>query len=188
MADGHAGGAVVERVEGRFHAVVGENFADAEGVLGQDGDDLLLRDDFDVLLDAAVLAAGKMAAIGRAGLAEGLAGKKIDLDDARMELGDAGEVHGVGPDRRQRRVDDDFLPGLERWRHVAGARALLVDDYRGPEETVSQTFFRPFGACVHFPRYPRLAPWAGFFRRSAAAHTTKGTLCGASAGWIGNDG
>jgi hypothetical protein len=59
-----------------------------------------------------------MTSIGRAWFAEGLAGKKINLDHARMELRDLREIHGVRPHRFQRRVDDDFLLGTERWLQI----------------------------------------------------------------------
>jgi hypothetical protein len=53
----------------------------------------------------------------RAWFAEGLARKKINLDHARMELRDLREIHAERPHRFQRRVDDDFLLGSERWLH-----------------------------------------------------------------------
>src|SRR6266567_601255 len=49
-------------------------------------------------------------------------------------------------------------------------------DLRGAEETVSQPLFRTFGACSLTTFYPRLAPWAVFLRRSAAAIVTLGPL------------
>src|SRR5215469_2911613 len=55
-----------------------------------------------------------MALIRRAWFADGLAGKKIDLGHARMELGNLREIHAERPHFFQRRVDDDFLPGSER--------------------------------------------------------------------------
>ena len=49
---------------------------------------------------------------------------------------------------------------------------LLLSDARNSavklRETVSQPFFRPFGAWVYSTFYPRLAPWAAFLRRFAA--------------------
>ena len=52
-----------ERLERRFHSVIAENLADTECVLQQHSDDLLKRDNLDVLLDARVLAARKMTSI-----------------------------------------------------------------------------------------------------------------------------
>ena len=52
---------------------------------------------------------------GSACFAEGLARKKINLDHARMELRDLSEIHAERPHRFQRRVDDYFLLGSERW-------------------------------------------------------------------------
>src|SRR6266436_4375648 len=109
---------MAERLERRFHSVIAENLADTECVLRQHGDDLLERDNFDVLLDARVLPARKMTLIGRAWFADGLARKKINLDHARMELRDLREIHAERPHRFQRRVDDDFLLGSERWLQI----------------------------------------------------------------------
>src|SRR5216684_4411972 len=109
---------MAERLERRFHSVIAENLADTECVLRQHCDDLLQRDNFDVLLDARVLPARKMTSIGRAWFAEGLARKKINLDHARMELRDLREIHAERPHRFQRRVDDDFLLGSERWLQI----------------------------------------------------------------------
>src|SRR5262244_1274453 len=105
---------MAERLERPFYPVIAENLADTERVLRRHGDDLLQRDNFDVLLDARVLPARKMTLIGLAWFAEGLARKKINLDHARMELWDLGEIHAERPHRFQRRVDDDFLLGSER--------------------------------------------------------------------------
>src|ERR1700690_1327928 len=55
-----------------------------------------------------------MTLIGCARFACGLAGKKIDLDHARMELWDLRQIHAERPHRFQRRVDDDFLSGSKR--------------------------------------------------------------------------
>ena len=57
----------------------------------------------------------KMTLIGHARLADGLTRKKINLDHARMELRDLCEIHAERPHCFQRRVDDDFLFGPERW-------------------------------------------------------------------------
>ena len=54
---------MAERLERRFHSVIAENLADIECVLRQHSDDLLRRDNFDVLLDARVLPARKMTLI-----------------------------------------------------------------------------------------------------------------------------
>src|SRR5215470_17894046 len=104
-----------ERLECRFYSVVAENLTDTKCVLRQHCDDLLQRDNFDVLLDACVLPARKMTLIGRAGFPEGLARKKINLDHTRMELRDLREVHAERPNLFQRCVNDNFLPGSE-WR------------------------------------------------------------------------
>src|SRR4029077_20987840 len=109
---------MAEPLERRFHSVIAENLADPECVLRQHRDDLLQRDNFDVLLDAGVLPARKMTLIGRACFAEGLARKKINLDHARMELRDLREIHAERPHRFQRRVDDYCLLGSERWRQI----------------------------------------------------------------------
>src|SRR5208282_3862680 len=37
-----------------------------------------------------------------------------------------------------------------------------------PRAVAMKPFFRPFGACSRSATYPRLAPWALFFRRFAA--------------------
>ena len=84
---------MAERLERRFHSVIAENLADTECVLRQDRDNLLQRDNFNVLLDARVLPARKMTLIGRAWFAQGLAGKKINLDHPRMELRNLREIH-----------------------------------------------------------------------------------------------
>ena len=47
-------------LERGLHRVIAENLTDTECVLWQDSDDLPKRDNFNVLLDAGVLAAGKM--------------------------------------------------------------------------------------------------------------------------------
>jgi hypothetical protein len=60
-----------------------------------------------------------MTSIGRAWFAEGLAGKKINLDHARMEIRYLREIHGVPPHRLQRRVDDGFLLGAELWLQIS---------------------------------------------------------------------
>ena len=54
---------MTERLERRFHSVVAESLADTKCVLRQNGDDLLQRDNFDVLLGARVLPARKMTSI-----------------------------------------------------------------------------------------------------------------------------
>ena len=54
---------MAERLERRFYPVVAESLADTECVLWQHSDDLLQRDNFDVLLDACVLPARKMTLI-----------------------------------------------------------------------------------------------------------------------------
>jgi len=41
-------------------------------------------------------------------------------------------------------------------------------EFRGRDETVSEPFFRPFGARSRSTIYPRLVPWALFSRRFAA--------------------
>jgi hypothetical protein len=51
--------------------------------------------------------------------AECLARKKINLDHPRMELRDLREIHAERPHRIQRRVDDDFLLGSERWLQIS---------------------------------------------------------------------
>src|SRR6266496_3956188 len=109
---------MADLLECGFHSVIGENLADTECVLRQHSDDLLQRDDFDVLLGARVLPARKMTSIGHSWFAERLARKKIYLDHARMELRDLREIHAVRPHRFQRRVDDDFLLGSERWLQI----------------------------------------------------------------------
>ena len=63
MANFHLGLPMAERLERRFHSVIAENLADTECVLRQHSDDLLQRDNFDVLLDARVLPARKMTLI-----------------------------------------------------------------------------------------------------------------------------
>src|SRR6266851_9563383 len=108
---------MAERLERRFHSVIADNLADTECVLRQHSDDLLQRDNFDVLLDARV-PARKMTLIGRPWFAEGLARKKINLDHARVELRDLREIHAERPHRFQRRADDDFLLGSERWLQI----------------------------------------------------------------------
>src|SRR6266446_10576406 len=109
---------MAERLERRFHPVVAENLADTERVLRQHSDDLLQRDNFDVLLGARVLPVRKMTSIGRAWLAQGFAREKINLDHARMELRDLREIHAERPHRFQRHVDDDLLLGSERWLQI----------------------------------------------------------------------
>src|SRR6266568_5369014 len=109
---------MAERLERRFHSVIAENLADTECVLRQHSDDLLQRDNFDVLLDAGVLPARKMTLIGRSWFAEGLARKKINLDHARMELRDLREIHAERPHCFQRRVDNDLLLGSKQWLQI----------------------------------------------------------------------
>jgi hypothetical protein len=48
---------------------------------------------------------------------------------------------------------------------VASLRSFLCD----AEESASQRIFRPAGAWLFSTFYPRLAPWAAFCRRFAAA-------------------
>jgi hypothetical protein len=76
---------MAERLERRFHSVIAENLADTECVLRQHSDDLLQRDDFDVLLGARVFPARRMTSIGHSWFAERLCRRKIYLDHARME-------------------------------------------------------------------------------------------------------
>ena len=59
----HLSGPMANLLERRLHRIIAENFTDTECVLWQDSDDLPKRDDFDVLLDACVLAAGKMTLV-----------------------------------------------------------------------------------------------------------------------------
>jgi hypothetical protein len=63
-----------------------------------------------------VLLARKMTSIGRAGVAEGLARIKINLEHAKIR--DLREIHAERPHRFQRRVDNDFLLGSDRWLQI----------------------------------------------------------------------
>lgn len=61
VADFNLCGTITELLKCRFYRVIAEYLAYSERVLGQYGNDLLERDDFDVLLDTTVFTAGKMA-------------------------------------------------------------------------------------------------------------------------------
>jgi hypothetical protein len=80
-------------LERGLYGVIAENLTDAECVLWQDSDDLPKRDNFDVFLDARVLAAGKMTFVRRARFTEGFARKEINLHHARMENRDLRQIH-----------------------------------------------------------------------------------------------
>src|SRR5262249_301369 len=84
-------------------------------VLRQNGDDLLERHDFDILFDARMLSARKMALIRHAWFANCLPIDQNDLRDSRMELRNFRQIHGERPHRFEWRVDD--YPLLEsKWR------------------------------------------------------------------------
>lgn len=115
MADFHLGGSIVELVESGFHGLIAENSAYAERVLRQNGNDLLQRHDFKIPLSAGMLFARKMTLIRDARPAKRRPIHQIDLDDARMELGDFRQIHAVRPDRFHGCVDDDPLAGSKQW-------------------------------------------------------------------------
>src|SRR5215472_17601932 len=50
--------------------------------------------------------------------------KKIDLDHPRMELRYLREIHAERPHCFQRRVDDDFLLGSERWLQNLASKSI----------------------------------------------------------------
>jgi len=98
-----------------FDHVVRQDLAYSERVLRQYSDKLLHWNDFDVLLNAAMLSARKMASIRHPWFATRLSINEFDLDDARMELWNSCQIHAVRPHCFQWRVDDDPLPGSKRW-------------------------------------------------------------------------
>lgn len=63
VADFHLGGPMADLLEHCLHRVIAENLTDTECVLWQDSDDLPKWNNFDVLLDARMLAAGKMTPV-----------------------------------------------------------------------------------------------------------------------------
>jgi hypothetical protein len=126
VADFHAGRSIAKPAKTRFHPVIAENRAYTQGVLRQNGDDLFEGNDFDILLNAAMLSTGKMASVGDTWFTQCLSINQINLEDARMELRDSAQIHAERPHCFQWRVDDDLLHGSKlRWQ-------MLPPNRRGP--------------------------------------------------------
>jgi len=114
MADFYLSRRLPHPMNRRFDHIVAQDLADSERALRQDGDDLLLGNDFDVLLNARVFSAREVASVGNSGFAEGFSRKQIHLDDAGLEVRDFRDVHAERPHRLQWCVNDDCLRGAKR--------------------------------------------------------------------------
>src|SRR5579864_3033008 len=126
MADFHPCREVPDFMEVSFYHVVADDLAYAERVVWQLGDDLLHRNNFDVLFNAGVLPSRKVTPIRSTRFAKAFSRNQIHLEDTRVELRDFREIHVECPNCFQGRTNGDHLRGTERRPDALEISAMVV--------------------------------------------------------------